>query len=601
MPLVLAATSERITVADTARIDTNPSSNAGALVLRKAELEALSDDRADLAADLQALAGPAAGPNGGQIFIDGFTGGRLPPKQSIREVRINQNPFAAQFDRPGQGRIEIFTKPGAEEFHGELIFQFSDAALNSRNPFVNSKPPYQRRQWEADVSGPINKKTSFFTDFERSSTDENAFINGVMLDRNLNVTPFSQAVVTPTSGTEFNLRIDRQLTKNHTLTARYSLARDTNDNQGVGGFSLPSRAYQVRGSEDTWQFAETGVLNLHTINETRFRYRRQRTKESGAGKAVTVNVLDSFFDGGPPLSESFNHQDRYELQNFTSHIRGPHTIRAGGLMRAVSLTDLSTQNYPGTFTFTSLESYRLALLGIGGPSQFSIAGGNPLAALKQFDFGFFAQDDWRVRPNFTLSAGLRYETQTRSRDGSNIAPRMGFAWALGKAGAKAPKNVIRGGFGVFYDRLGESLSLEALRLDGVRQRQFLIPFPDFYPNVPSLASLAGAAQPQAIRKTDAQWKAPRIYQSAIGFERQLPKSITVATNYLHTRGVHQLRSRNINAPVPGADGARPYGGSNSIFLYESSGLYRQHQMITNVNARVTPKLTSPASMPTATR
>src|SRR5262249_25377513 len=150
----------------------------------------------------------------------------------------NQNPFAAQFDRPGQGRVEIFTKPGTDDFHGQVLFQFSDALLNSRNPFIADKPPYQRRQLEGELSGAINKKTSFFTDFERRSINENAFINALTLDSSFNITQVTQAIVTPLSGTEINFRIDRALSKNHTLTVRYGLNRDANDNQGIGGLSL---------------------------------------------------------------------------------------------------------------------------------------------------------------------------------------------------------------------------------------------------------------------------------------------------------------------------------------------------------------------------
>ncbi|MDP9171389.1 MAG: carboxypeptidase-like regulatory domain-containing protein [Acidobacteriota bacterium] len=204
--LTLRAQADQVTVASEAApvLDTDPSNNAGAIVLQKAELEALPDDSDDLTADLQALAGPAAGPGGGQFFIDGFSGGRMPPKQSIREIRINQNPFAAQFDRPGQGRMEILTKPGSDEFHGDVLFQFSDAAFNSRNPFNAIKPPYQRRQWEGEAGGPIGKKTSFFADFERRDINENAFVNAVILDASFNVTPFTQAVVTPLTGMEGN-------------------------------------------------------------------------------------------------------------------------------------------------------------------------------------------------------------------------------------------------------------------------------------------------------------------------------------------------------------------------------------------------------------
>jgi len=539
--LSLGTQSDQVTVAaDTggATVSTDPSSNADAIVLQKADLDALPDDRDDLTADLQALAGPAAGPNGGQFFIDGYTGGRLPPKQSIREIRINQNPFAAQFDRPGQGRVEIFTKPGSDEFHGDVLFQFSDAAFNSRNPFVNSKPPYQRRQFEGEVGGPLGKKTSFFADFERRDINENALVNAVVLDANLNVTPFVQAVVTPLTGLEMNFKLDRQLSTNHTLTVRYGYARDTNDNGGVGGFSLPDRAFNVHSTEKTLQFAETGVLNAKTVNETRFRFRILNTNQSGGLAAPTVTVLDAFSAGGSPVGNSFDHQNRYEFQNFTSYISGAHTMRFGGLVRAVSLENQAMQNYPGTFTFTSLSSYRATQLGIqggltpaqirsagGGASQFSLAAGNPLASISQVDYGLFVQDDWRVRPDLTLSGGLRGEAQTHASEWGDLAPRLGVAWALGRNNT-SPKNVIRGGFGIFYDRLNESLTLDTLRQNGIRQQQFLIQNPDFYPVVPSAASLSANAQPQTIRETDAHWRAPVMIQTALAFERQLPKHVT---------------------------------------------------------------------------
>ena len=114
----------------------DPTSNGTALVLREKELAALSDDPDELQQQLQAMAGPGAGPNGGQIYIDGFTGGNLPTKSSIREVRINSNPFSPEYDRPGFGRIEIFTKPGTRHVHGQAFFQYNKEALNSRNPLL---------------------------------------------------------------------------------------------------------------------------------------------------------------------------------------------------------------------------------------------------------------------------------------------------------------------------------------------------------------------------------------------------------------------------------------------------------------------------------
>jgi len=156
-PLTVALETQKITVEaeNPAVVTTDPTANAGALVLRGDDLQALSDDPDQLEQDLQALAGPAAGPNGGQIFIDGFSGARLPPKESIREIRINQNPFSAEFDRLGFGRIEVFTKPGSDRYHGQAMFSISDGIFNSRNPFAQNKPDFQSKLFDMNVGGPL--------------------------------------------------------------------------------------------------------------------------------------------------------------------------------------------------------------------------------------------------------------------------------------------------------------------------------------------------------------------------------------------------------------------------------------------------------------
>src|SRR5580698_4525619 len=166
--LQVAAEKQEVTVQENAgpQVSVDPSQNAGALVLRGTDLQALSDDPDDLQADLQALAGPSAGPSGGQIYIDGFTGGQLPSKDSIREIRINQNPFSAEYDKVGFGRIEILTKPGSDKFRGQAFYSDTDSAFNSRNPYSTNKPDYFSRQYGGNVSGPINKRASFFFDFE---------------------------------------------------------------------------------------------------------------------------------------------------------------------------------------------------------------------------------------------------------------------------------------------------------------------------------------------------------------------------------------------------------------------------------------------------
>ncbi len=599
-PLSLASAKETITVSDagqSVQVGVDPSANADGLVMRGADLDALSDDPDDLAADLAALAGPGAGPNGGQIYIDGFTGGRLPAKSSIREIRINQNPFSAQYDRIGMGRIEVFTKPGTDAFHGEIQTHDGSDVFNARNPFTPVKPTWQRLGLEGEVSGPVGKKTSFFADFEVRKWTENSFVNALTLDNNLQAISIAQAVLTPRRDTEENIKFDRQLSQNQTLTLRYTFARTAIDDQGASGFSLPTRVYNYRDGEDTVQIAETGVYGAHTVNETRARYSRLRTSEHGNADLPTTVVLDAFTGGGPPLTLSFTNQDRLEVQNMTTVTHGAHLIRWGGRLRGVDLRDQDTTNYTGTFTFSSLDSYRTTLVGQqaglspqqiraagGGASQFSIAAGNPLASLSQYDVGFFALDDCRVRSNLTLSLGLRYETQTRIDDRHDLAPRLGIAWGLGRNG-KMPQTVIRAGAGIFYDRVSETLSLDALRRDGIHQQQFVLDSPDFYPTVPSFSELLNSRAPQAIREKDGHIRAPYMLQTGVGVERQLPRSLVLAVNYLHSRGWHNLRSRAI---APTGSVAAP--DVTAIYLYETSGNFKQDQLVTSLTARVNPKI-----------
>ncbi|MGO9261057.1 MAG: carboxypeptidase regulatory-like domain-containing protein [Bryobacteraceae bacterium] len=175
LPIQLSLSTEKQEISVSAEagptVNVEPESNATALVINGEDLQALPDDPDDLADALQALAGPGAGPNGGQIYIDGFSGGQLPPKESIREVRINQNPFSAEYDRLGFGRIEILTKPGTDRLRGMLFLNDSDAVFDSRNPFASNKPDFSNRMYGGSVGGSINKHASFFLDYnERDIT-----------------------------------------------------------------------------------------------------------------------------------------------------------------------------------------------------------------------------------------------------------------------------------------------------------------------------------------------------------------------------------------------------------------------------------------------
>jgi hypothetical protein len=494
------------------------------------------------------------------------------------------------------------------------------------------------------LSGPITKRASFFFDVDRRRVDNGNIINAIILDpASLAITPFNSVFLAPQDRLRISPRLDYQINSTNTFTLRYGYTRNDVQNSGIGNLNLLDRGTHNLSVDQTVQATETMVLSAKAINETRFQLFHVDSDRNANTNLPTISVSGSFNAGGAQVGHSVDTQNHYELQNYTSIANGAHSWKFGVRIRAVTDTSLSPSNFGGAFSFgggygpilgannqpispgvvcdqrnpstactslTSIQRYQRTLLfqqmGLspaqiqalgGGPSQFSLNAGNPLLGINQVDFGAFVGDDWRVRPNLTLSLGLRWETQTNIHDWSDLAPRIGFAWAPGQTkNNPRPKTVFRGGFGMFYDRFGEGNVLSADRFNGVNQQEFVVANPLFFPNIPSIAQLGQFVAGQTIQEIDKNLRAPYIMQGAIGIERQLPHNITLAVNYMRSRGVHQFRSRDINAPLPGTytgvqgSGVFPYPGQGPIYLMESSGIYNQNQLVTNVNARINTKI-----------
>jgi hypothetical protein len=605
--LSVAAQEEKVEVeAEGATVGVNPSQNASSIIIKGEDLEALSDDPDELQSELQALAGPSAGPNGGQIYIDGFTGGQIPPKASIREIRINQNPFSAQYDTLGYGRIEIFTKPGSNKFHGQVLADGNDSAFNSIwSPVEVEQPGYHSELFNGNLSGPLKKGASFFLDAERRDISNVSIVDATVLNSSLLETPFSQAVSSPETRTNVSPRVDFQITPNNTLMMRYQFTRNTENNQGIGEFSLyPSQAYNLKDTEQTLQISDTQVVNANIINETRFQYIRDSNNQSPLiTPGVTTSVLGAFTSGGNNVGAVLDYENHYELQNYTSIAHGNHFIKFGGRLRATTDANQSQTDFNGMYTFASLAAYKNTISGAPctptpqnpcGPSQFSVATGPSHFNVNLVDAGLYAEDDWKIRPNITLSYGLRFETQNQISNHADFAPRVTFSWALGASKKNTPKTVIRAGSGIFYNRFTYDLVLQTERLDpdGDGQTQYVVndPNPKFYPGVPSLSQFAGVTSPTYYQIAP-NLRAPYTVQSAASVERQVTKNATLAVTYLNSIGDHEFFIRNVNGPLPGTfnpavptSGVRPLAsiyGTDNLFQYDSEGVYRQNEVIAN--------------------
>jgi len=634
--LTVAARSDNVTVQESAApaLSTGSSNNASALVLKGDDLQALSDDPDDLAADLQALAGPSAGPSGGSIFVDGFSGGQLPPKESIREIRINQNPFSPEYDKLGYGKIEIFTKPGSDQYRGTAQWNFANDFWNSRNPYSASKAPFLLNEFEGNAGGPLTKRSSFTVDAQRNMVDNGSITNAVTLNpQTLAVQPFAGVITTPGRYTNVSPRVDYQIGENQTLMFRYGITHSDVRDNGIGGFDEISRGYHSRFTNQTVQAADTIAMGT-AIDEIRFQYYRSATQAIANSPDPEIQVLQSFNGGGSQVGRTFDTQNSYELQDYVSKLQGAHSWRLGIRLRGQTDDSTSPQNFNGTFTFgggglapvldarnqpvadasgqmevapiTSIERYRRTLLYQqlgdtpaqirnlgGGATQFTINAGTAELAVHQMDLGIFAGDEWRALPNLTFNLGFRYETQTNIHDWRDFAPRLAVAWAPGTSGKQRAGTVLRAGFGIFYDRFSLANTLAAERFNGIVQQQFVVTNPDFFPNVPLPATLAGSLSAQAVQEIGAQMRAPYILQSAMTLERQLLAGTTLAVTYTNSHGLHAFRSEDINAPLPGTynagvqnSGVFPLGHPGPVDLMESSGIYNQNQIIANVNSKV---------------
>jgi len=596
--LAIEQQQEKVVVsAEGPTVEVNPESNAGAIVMSGKELEALPDDPDELQSDLSVQAGPSAGPNGGQFYVDGFTAGQLPPKSTIREIRINRNPFSAEYDKVGYGRIEILTKPGADNWHGQISVNANDSAFNSKNPFFEPEnapaiyPSYYSTQYSGNIGGPVSPNASFFFTADIRNINNLSIVNAQVVNPALPgfpIVPFSAAVPNPRTRYNIGPRVDYQISKTNTLSLRYQYYRDEQTNDGIGGFSLPSQGYHLLTTEQTVQASDTQTISPNVVNETNFQYLYDQSNQVPVSTAVTLAVLGAFYGGGNNSGSVLDRTNHYELQNYTSIQHRTHFIKFGVRLRGVTDSNDSTAGFNGSYVFPSIQAYQSALAsGTQSASQFSLTAGptattpgNPFAQVNQVDVGLYVEDDWRIHPDITLSYGLRFESQNNMSDHADWAPRLGFAWGIGGG---RPKLVLRVGFGIFYDRFSSSHVLEERRLNGIRQAQYVFTNPDFFPSITPTSMVD-----PSVYQMPSRLHAPYVVETTVSLEHQLTQIANMSISYLNSRGWDQSLTNNTNIPIQGTyiypfyasptPGLRPFGGFENIYQFQSRDVYRENQL-----------------------
>lgn len=590
--LAIAVEQEHVTVDDQSEtVGLSPDQNSSAMVIKGSDLDALSDDPDELQNELQALAGPAAGPSGGQIYIDGFEGGQIPPKSSILEIRVNQNPFSAEFDRIGYGRIEIITKPGTEKFKGSVSGFGTASPLNTSNPLVGQPPFYDFYSGSGNLSGPINKKAAYFFNTFGMQRQTQAIIDATNpADPSTNI---KETFPTPSSIFQISPRVDFQLGP-HNITIRNAFFRSVNSGNGVGTLNLPTQATNSTDMENALQVGDTIVINDHLVNETHFQWRRIRSDTTPVDSTPAVTVQGEFTEGGSTSGVEQDHEDAFELQNYSTATAGKHVLRFGTRLRAERDANYSTSGTNGAYSFTTLAAFQS-----GTPSLYTqTVVINPLARAILFDAALFLQDDWRPRKDLVAGLGLRYEGQNWIHDHADFGPRLAFAWSPGFTGKGPAKTVVRAGYGWFFNRFtvpnsfqssGTPYVVQAIHDNGINQKSYSIQNPSFYdPNNPQPASALATNNSSipSFHTIDPHFHAALDMQGGVGVDRQITKALTGNVTFLYTQGVHQYLTDNVTAPDFDPATYTVNGTTPAAYNYQfqSGGFYRQKQLIVTAKA-----------------
>jgi hypothetical protein len=582
--------------------------NLNAVTIDREKVEALPQDPRLLRRRILQLA-RAAGAGAPSIYVDGFPqAGRLPRKESIQSIRVSAEAFAAEFAEPGQERVEITTKPATDNLHGEINFNFNDQRLNARDPFALTRAPVQLRDYSAAFSGPIkSNRWGYFVDLSRTEEKGNAVVNATILNSTtLLPQPFITTVITPSRETDISFRTNYLFGARHQLDLRYGNSKSTEQNQGLeDAFDLPERAVDSGSRDDLIRLSLTSIFSEHTVNQAWLELSRSHSTDAAVNTQPAVSVLDSFTAGGNQ-DELFSNTLSRNLQfaDDVTYARNRHTFKAGVLAVIGNLQDTDRSNFGGTFIFgtdfernerglpvpgqvliTPLESYRRTLLKLPGyrPLQFTINSGDPFIGLTQWQGSLFAQDEWRISERLNFSYGLRAESQTHLRKPLSVAPRAALAARPFRNG----KSILRLGAGIFYSRIAPGITVDTERFDGVREQELVVQRPAFFLSIPTVINRATSLT--TLRTKSRDLTAPYSFLSTISFQQKLPAKLAIIVSYTWERGLHLLRTRNINAPLPGSTD-RPLPTIGPILQYESSGISKRHEFVVTLHGDLSDKI-----------
>lgn len=533
-----------------------------------------------------------------------------PSLEAVEEVQLIRNQFAAEYGRASGGRLNLRTRSGAGKFHGQAFYFFRDESLDANTWKNNSlglkRLPLQEHDPGFTLSGPVvipkiyngQGRTFFFTAFEYDTLLDSTLINTLLpVQRNAlfalpaptdltaqrienasapalsaAVAPFISSVSTPSRNQIFTTRLDHKFNNMHNGQILYQLGRFTNLRQFGGGNRLAEALVGKTRNSDAIAYLDNYVLSSQAVIETRFQFSRLTPAVvANGGKnppVILIGINDplqlatgTLVAGTSTSGTTDRSEDRFQFQGIFSYVHGNHSLKLGGDLQRIKSTFIDLEDASGTWDFDSAGDFLANL-----PSRFRQ---NFLTTSTQRNtyVGVFAQDEWRLKPNFTISYGLRYENESIVNDVNNFGPRAAIAYDPFKSG----KTVIRAGAGIFYNRAllrtidDFTLGAQQLFFDTntlvdpatgklmtpTQRRAFIatnLRFPETLSSDSALVRQFGVLNSGFSRRLDPSLNIPQSYQTNVGVERQVGKRLVFEANYTWNRGLHLWREFNVNAP-----------------------------------------------------
>lgn len=516
---------------------------------------------------------------------------------TVQEFQVVTSGAQAELGRALGGFINVVTKSGTNSLHGDLYGYFRNQRFNAANPLSNNKLPSTQAQYGASLGGPVVRDRSFyFGSFEQRQLNQSGLItiapaNVAAINSRLDAIGYQGSRIAtgiypnPVHLTNVLGKLDHQFSARDQFTVRYSVYDvDSRNSRGAGALNAATASSGLDNNDQTIAVSNIFTVSPRTVNETRGQFTHSELlalPSDPAGPAVSISGVANF--GRLSSSPAGRLNNLYEIVNNVSHQAGSHALRAGVSILYNDSTITFPRSIRGSYAFSSLANF---LQGVYNNAGFTQTFGNTVVSQTNPNAGFFVQDEWKATPSLTFNAGLRYDLQfleTINTDTNNISPRTGFAWSP----FASRRTVIRGGFGLFYDRvplrgLANALLSRWNTTELTSESQVsvsLAPTQTGAPVFPNVLTTLPAGVLANFTTMNPNIQNAYSQQRSVEIEQQLGPHTTLSIGYQHLRGLHLIAAVNQNVPACAASGnnngcrPNPNYANNSQYSSQADSRY----------------------------